>query len=140
MTMTPFRFRRVSMAIAVLLLVLSMAWLFAPAAMLASWGIGFDAATGVVSRRSAALFGGLATMFWLARNADASIARSALVGGFVVATLTLAALGIFELARGQASTNILVAVLIELAFPLALLHAVRTDARRSTQPTMGLAP
>ena len=135
-----FRFRHVSMVIAFLLLVLSMAWMFAPAAMLASWGIGFDAAASVVSRRSAALFAGLAVMFWLARNAEASTARSALVGGFVVANLTLAALGIFELSRGQASANILVAVLIELAFPLALLHAVRPDVRHSTQPTKGLAP
>jgi len=140
MTMVSFRFRRVSMAIAFLLLVLSAAWMFAPAAMLASWGIGFDAAAGVVSRRSAALLAGLAVMFWLARNANASTARSALVGGFVTANLTLAALGVFELARGQASANILVAVLIELAFPIALLHAVRADARRSTQLTMGLAP
>jgi protein-S-isoprenylcysteine O-methyltransferase Ste14 len=61
----------------------------------------------------------LAVMFWSARNAAPSPARSALIKGAVVVCLMLAALGAIELKAGHVNPRILIAVVIEVALTLA---------------------
>ena len=95
--------------------------MFAPNTILSSWGVAFSSPVGLVSRRAGALYVGIAVMLFRARNAEPSPARSALVSGFVVACLTLAALGAYELVTGHASRNIAGAVFIEAAFALAFV-------------------
>lgn len=63
-------------------------------------------------------------MFFSARNAEPSPARSALLKGAAVVCLMLAVLGIFELATGHAEVGILVAVFIEVALTLTFLAAL----------------
>ena len=70
---------------------------------------------------------GLGVMLFLARNAAPSVARSALVAGFVTACLTLAALGVFELLSGHANPGILAAVAIEVLFSMAFLFIQRRE-------------
>ena len=105
--------------------------MFAPNLALSFWDVEFSYPAGLISRRLAALYAGVGVMFYSARNAEPSSARSALVTGTVVACLTLAALGVYELAIGHAGRGILVAVLIEVAFSLAFFHVAR--AGKATQ-------
>ena len=95
--------------------------MLAPNLLLSNWGVEFSSAVGLVGRRGAALYAGMGVMFFAARNAEPSPARSALLQGAVVACLVLAVLGVFELATGHAEVSILVAVFIEVALVLAFL-------------------
>lgn len=121
-------FRNLAILIALLFLVLALTWMFAPQRLLAEWGIALTPSVGVVSRRTAALYAGVALMFWSARNAEPSPARSALMKGLAVACLMLASLGVFEWAAGHAAPGILVAVVIEVMLTLALLHVGRKSS------------
>ena len=93
--------------------------MFAPGRSLALWGIQSNDIAELVSRRAAAMYVGLSVMFFMARNAPPSPARRALVSGLVVACLILAALGLFEIYRGRVQLDMLIAVTIEVALPLA---------------------
>lgn len=66
-------------------------------------------------------------MLFLARKAEPSPARSALVNGFVFSCTILAGLGLFELASGRVNSGILPAVVIELALAIAYLLVVRAE-------------
>lgn len=118
-------FRSVAIVIALGFFVLALTMMFAPNVLLADWGLEFSLSVAVVCRRAAALCTGIAVMLFLARNAEPSLARSALIKGMVVSCVMLAALGIFELAVGHVTPKILVAVFIEVVFTLALLYANR---------------
>ncbi|WP_369936716.1 hypothetical protein [Xanthomonas tesorieronis] len=107
--------------VSLLFLVIACTWMFVPGAMLANWGIGTSPAAELMARRGAALYAGLSVMFFMARGAAPTPARSALVAGFVTACALLAALGIGELASGHAGRGILVAVVLESVFVLAFL-------------------
>lgn len=129
-------FRRVATLIALSFFTLALTLLFAPHVLLADWGLDVTASVAVVCRRAAALFAGIALMLFLARNAEPSSTRSALITGLVFSCLMLAALGCFELVVGHVTPRILVAVFIEVMFALALLHAGRgrsgaVDSRRT---------
>jgi hypothetical protein len=93
--------------------------------LLAGWRLEFTLAAGVLCRRVAALLAGIAVMLFSARNAEPSLARSALIKGLITSCLMLAALGSLELAVGHVTSNILVAVFIEVTFAIALLYVGR---------------
>jgi len=114
---------------------LALIWALSPKLLLSTWGVDFSYPVGLVGRRSAALFAGIGVMFFWARNAEPSSARSALVAGFVVSCLALAALGVVELGNGHAGPGILSAVLIEVALILASLY-VDGRERRSVATSM----
>lgn len=121
-------FRNLAILIALLFLVLALAWMFAPQHLLEGWGIALTPSASVVGRRAAALYAGVAIMFWSARNAEPSPARSALMKGLAVSCLMLASLGVFEWAAGHATSGILVAAVIEIMLTLALLHVGRKSS------------
>jgi len=118
-------FRNLAVLTALLFFGLAFTWLFVPGLLLASWGVEFSDAVGLVGRRGAALYAGIGVMFFSARNAGPSLARSALVAGFIVTCSILAILGIVELAMGRASSGILSAVVVEIALIVAFLYASR---------------
>ncbi|SDO70476.1 hypothetical protein SAMN05216303_102138 [Rhodoferax sp. OV413] len=115
-------FQRVAILIALSFFTLAATLMFAPNVMLADWGLELTLSVSVVCRRAAALFAGIAVMFFLARNAEPSPARSALTTGLVVSCLMLTALGGFELAAGHVTPKILIPMSIEVMFTLALLR------------------
>lgn len=117
--MMKLNFRSLAILSALLFFALALTWMFAPDLVLSSWGVELSDPVGLVGRRGAALYAGVGAMFFLARNAEPSTARSALVTGFVVTCSVLAVLGVFELATGNAERGILAAVLIEIALVLA---------------------
>lgn len=119
-------FQSVAILVALVCFALASVWMFAPELLLSSWGVEYSSSTVLVSRRAAALFAGIGVMFFTARKAELSVARSALIIGFVTACLILAALGLFEFVSGHATVGILSAVLIEVALALAFLFVAGT--------------
>lgn len=119
-------FQSAAILVALVCFALAVVWMFSPEIILSRWGVEYSSSVALVSRRMAASFAGIAVMFFLARKAEPSPARSALVAGFVTVSFILAVLAFVELASGQATTGILSAVFIEVTLPLVLLYAVRS--------------
>jgi len=114
-------FHRLSVFSSILFVVLAINLMFAPAQMLTSWGIELTTSVGLVARRIAALYIGLAVMFFMVRHAEHSTTRTALISGTITACSILALLGVYEFATGHATSGILTAVLVEVALVLAFL-------------------
>lgn len=115
-------FYRLSVFSSILFTVLAFILMFAPVLMLSAWGIELTDSVGLVTRRIAALYAGIALMYFLARNAEYSATRTALIVGTITACLILAILGVYEFATGHASNGILLSVLIEVFLILAFLN------------------
>jgi len=115
-------FYRLSVFSSILFTILSIILLFAPVMMLSAWGVELTDSVGLVARRIAALYAGIAVMYFLARNAEHSATRTALIVGTITACLILAILGVYEFAAGHASNGILVSVFIEVVLILAFLY------------------
>ena len=114
-------FRRLALLSALLLFGLSAVWMCSPELMVTQWGVPYTESAGIISRRAAAFYAGLALMLLLASKAEASSARFALSTGISVTCLILAALGIFEWQSGAATAQILVAVALETILAVAFL-------------------
>ncbi|MBA5640070.1 hypothetical protein H3H37_23695 [Duganella sp. LX20W] len=121
-------FHKLANLFALLFLMLAAIWLWAPNLLLADWGVAFTPAVALVGRRGAAFYAGVAVMFFTARHAPHSPARTALIRGGLVICLMLAGLGVYELASGHATPAILVAVCLEVAGALALLYVGREQS------------
>jgi hypothetical protein len=130
-------FRHLAILSAVVFFALGFAWMLVPDFFPSRWGVEFSYAVGLIGRRGAALYIGIGVMFFSARNAEPSPARSALVKGFTVACLTLAGLGLFEFFTGHARSGMLGAVLIEVALSLAFLSVARTEGALQETGTPG---
>jgi hypothetical protein len=115
-------FYRLSVFSSILFTVLAFILMFAPVLMLSAWGVELTDSVGLVARRIAALYAGIAVMYFFARNAAHSATRTALIVGTITACLLLAVLGVYEFVAGHASNGILVSVLIEVVLILAFLY------------------
>jgi hypothetical protein len=120
-------FKHLALLAATICFALALTWLCAAELLLSIWGIAYSYPVGLLGRRSAALFAGVGVMFFCARDAAPSSARSALSSGFIVSCCLLAALGIFELATGHAGWGILSAVVVEMALAAAFWYVARTS-------------
>jgi len=125
-------FRHLAILIALLFSALSFIWMFAPQRLLLEWGIALTPLAELIGRRAAALYAGVAAMFWFARDTAPSPARSAMTMGLAVACGLLALFGLFELAIGHAKPGILIAVAIEVSLMLALLYFNRKKSDRQS--------
>lgn len=115
-------FYRLSIFCSILFTVLFIILMFAPVMMLSAWGVELTDSVGLVARRIAALYAGIAVMYFFARNAAHSATRTALIVGTITACLILALLGVYEFVAGHASGGILVSVLIEVVLVLAFIY------------------
>ncbi len=115
-------FYRLAVFSSILFVLLAIILMFAPDKMLAGWGVEITTSVGLMARRIAALYIGIAAMFFLVRNAEHSTTRTALIAGTITSCLILALLGVYEFDTGHASSGILTAVLIEVALVLAFLY------------------
>ncbi len=127
------RFRPLTTVTALLFFALSALFMFQPEIVLANWGVGFDEPTSVVSRRAAVLYAGVGLMLFLARKAEPSPARSALVSGFVFICAILAGLGVFEMASGRVNSGILPAVVGEVILAITYLLIARSERSNASQ-------
>lgn len=126
-------FRNLAIVAALVCFTLALTWACAPATLLAIWGVEFSYPVGLVGRRGAALFAGIGVMFFHARAAEPSAARSALASGFIVGCFALAGLGIVELTTGHAGPGILSAVLVEVALGLSFIYVDRIQSASSRE-------
>jgi len=117
-------FHTLALATAGIFLLIAIVWLFAPARFLTAWGVKDSAETRLIGRRVAALYAGVAIMFFMARHAEPSLTRTALIIGLVNTCLLLAALGCVELLKGRVSQGILAAVVIELLLSLLFMQVM----------------
>jgi hypothetical protein len=124
------QFRGVAILSAVIFFAIALTLMFAPKLLLADWGLEAGVSVEVICRRAAALFAGIAVMFFSARNAEPSTARSALINGVVALLVLLGALGLFELKMGNVKPAILSAVFIEVMLTLAFLYVGRQQPLR----------
>lgn len=115
-------FYRLSVFSSILFTVLAFILMFAPVLMLSVWGVELTDSVGLVTRRIAALYAGIAVMYFFARNAEHSATRTALIVGTITACLILAILGVYEFVAGHVSNGILVSVFIEVVLVLAFLY------------------
>jgi hypothetical protein len=115
-------FYRLSVLTSILFVSLAVILMFAPAQMLTNWRVELTTSVGLVTRRVAALYTGVAVMFFLARNAEHSTTRTALITGTITSCSILALLGVYEFSAGHASSGILTAVFVEVALVLAFLY------------------
>lgn len=117
-----FTFYRVSVITSIFLLLLAGIFMFAPENILASWGIDVTVAVGLLAKRIAAVYTGFAVMLFMARNAEHSTARTAIIYGVIVNCLILATLGTYEFYAGHASSGILTGVIIEVSLVLVFIY------------------
>lgn len=115
-------FYRLSVLASILFASLASILIFVPEQMLTSWGIALSTETGLLMNRIGALYVGIAVMFFLARNAEHSPTRSAIIYGTATACMILALLGVYEFAVGHAASGILIGVFIEVTLMFALLY------------------
>jgi hypothetical protein len=120
--MKSLTFYRLSVFSSILFTVLACILMFSPVLMLSTWGVELTGSVGLVSRRIAALYAGIAAMYFFARNAEHSVTRTALIVWTITACLILALLGVYEFVAGHASVGILISVLIEVALVVAFLY------------------
>jgi lysylphosphatidylglycerol synthetase-like protein (DUF2156 family) len=122
-------FYRLSVLSSALFVLLAIILMFAPVQMLASWGVELTNSVGLAVRRIAALYAGIAVMFFIARNAEHSTTRTAIITGAIISCLILAILGVYELSVGNASSGILSAVFIEVVLSLLFIIVSRSDTQ-----------
>ncbi len=116
-------FQFLALTTSILFSLLGAVWMFAPTKFLSAWDVDYTASAGLVGRRAAALYAGFAVMFFIARNAEQSATRDALVYGLITTCLILALLGIYDFSKKRASKGILLAVFIEVSLCLMfILH------------------
>ncbi len=118
-------FRSLAIFAAVICFALAGTWLLAPSLLPDIWAVAYSYPVGLIGRRAGALFLGVGVMFTLARTAQPSQSRTALVVGLSISCLTLAALGIFEFATGHAGVGIFSAVVVEVALAVLFLFSER---------------
>ncbi|WP_229219617.1 DUF2867 domain-containing protein [Duganella sp. BJB1802] len=121
------RFKSVALISSAICCALFCIWMFAPATLLQLWGVGYSNAAGLVARRNAALFAGLGLMLFLVRNSPASAARAGISAGVALASLILAALGMFEYLSGAAGLGIGSAIIPEIALTVVFTVLWRAD-------------
>ncbi|MEX5539120.1 hypothetical protein [Pseudomonas poae] len=127
----PLSFRTLATATALLCFVLALVWGLRPDLLLGMWGVTSSDATGLVARRSAALFVAIGIMFYRARHAPPSDTRRAMTSGFAIGCLVLAVLGVCEWFSGNAGPGIFLAVATETVLGLAFIQAHRSSVVHS---------
>ena len=127
------RFRTIAVITAIGCFALGLGYLFAGALMVGRWQIQSTDSVLLLCRRIGAFYLGLSVMFFLARSAPVSVARTALSAGTAVAFSLLALLGVYELTAGHAGPGILVSVVIESIFALAYIRILFTERRAAVE-------
>jgi hypothetical protein len=123
------QFKSVATVSSLVFVALALTMVFAPHLIVADWALDVTTSVEVVCRRAGALFAGLAVMLFSARDAEPSVARSALINGVMAVFVLLAALGLYELNAGSVNSKILIPVFIEVAMLLAFVLAARGKSK-----------
>jgi hypothetical protein len=133
-------FRRLATLSSIICFELAATWLFTPWLVPLLWQVEYSYPAALFGRQSGALFLAIGVMFLLARTCERSTGRDALVSGFVVGCLALAALGLYELSTGHAGFGILSAVLVEVFLAAGFLVSLRSEQLPSSDQSRPVPP
>lgn len=122
-------FRTTATVAAVIAFILGLGYLFAGHLVVGRWQVEPNQGVLLLGRRMGAVYLGLSVMFFAARSAAPSPARSALSGGAAAALFLLACLGSYEFLAGSAARGILVSAAVELLLAIGFTRAVLSDRR-----------
>jgi hypothetical protein len=122
-------FKTIAVITAIIGLALGAAYLFVGELVIGRWQIEPTEGVLLLGRRIGVLYLGMALMFFLARSAPVSVARTALSAGFASALMILALLGIYELTAGHVGPGILVSAAIEFLIALAYIRVLFTERK-----------
>lgn len=120
-------FRATATVTAAIALVLGLGYLFAGHLVVGRWQVEPTQGVLLMGRRMGAVYLGLAVMFFAARSAQPSPARSALSAGAAAALFLLACLGTYEFVTGHAARGILVSAGVELLLAAGFVRALLGD-------------
>jgi hypothetical protein len=126
-------FKTIAIITAVVGCVLGFAYLFLGNLVVARWQIEPTDAVLVLGRRIGALYIGLGVMYFIARSAPVSPARTALSAGTAVALSILALLGVYEFTSGRVGPGIFVSAGIELLIALAYISVLVSERKTPIQ-------
>lgn len=130
-------FYRLSVLTSILFILLAAILMFAPDKMLAGWGVELTIESGLLARRIAALYTGLAVMFFMVRTAEHSTTRTALIYGVITSCMILATLGVYEFAAGHATSGIFSAVFIEVVLSLLFMTVCGSGSKSNGRNSNG---
>lgn len=126
-------FKTTAIITATVSFVLGCAYLFLGNLVVARWQIEPTDAVLLLERRIGALYIGLAVMYYVARLAPISLARTALSAGTAVALSGLACLGVYEFASGRVGPGIFVSAGIELLIAFAYIRVLYSERKDLVQ-------
>jgi hypothetical protein len=122
-------FKPVAIVSSVVALVLGVGYLFAGTLAVGRWRIEPTESVLLLGRRMGALYLGLSIIFFLARSAPRSVARTAVCVGTSAALALLGFLGIYELSAGRVGAGIVPSIAIELLLALSYVWVLVTERR-----------
>ncbi len=122
-------FKTIAIITAIIGLVLGVGYLFFGALVIGRWQLQSTESVLLLGRRLGAFYLGLSVIFFIARSAPVSVARTALSAGAAVILLLLVALGIYEFLAGHSGSGILVSVFIELLLSLGYLQILLKEPK-----------
>ena len=125
------RFKTVAIITAVILFLLGLGYFFFGALIVGRWQVEPTASVILLARRIGCLYLGLSVIFFLARSAPRSPARTALCIGTVVVTLLLAGTGAYELALGHVGKGILASAAVEFLLGLAYISVLFKERKEA---------
>lgn len=122
-------FKTLAVITAIVALVLGIGYLVFGTVIVGRWLIQPTDGVLLLGRRIGCLYLGLSVMYFLARSAPVSVARTALSAGTAVALLLLALFGVYELASGHAGRGILASAALELLIALGYIWILVRERR-----------
>jgi hypothetical protein len=123
------RFKSIAVVTSIIAFALGVGYILAGELVVGRWQIRVSGDVLLMGRRIGALYLGLSTMFFLARSAAASEARTALVCGTGIALSLLVLLGIYELMLGHVGAGILASMAVEAFLAVCYFWIFVADRR-----------
>lgn len=111
-------FQRACTFLAIVTILLTLGLIFAPAPVYWLFGLDGNALGDFMMKRSGVLFLGYTILALGARGSNSAEAKRIVALSVAAPMVVMAALGLYELARGMAGAGILVAVAIEVLFAI----------------------
>jgi hypothetical protein len=124
-------FKTTAIITAVVSFLLGAGYLLFGELVMGRWQIPITDSVLLIGRRIGALYLGLSVIFFLARSAPVSVARTALCTGTAIALSVLALLGIYELSAGHVGKGILASIAIESLLVIAFIRTLLIDRNQA---------
>lgn len=126
-------FKKLAVITAIISFLLGLGYLFFGSIIVGRWQIQPTESVLLLGRRLAALYIGLAVIFFLAKSAPMSSARTAISSGAAVALSFLALLGTRELILGHVGRGMLASIAVEALLAVGYIVILITEYKRKSK-------